>query len=136
MTSATDSLALIFEVLTWVGLVPGIALLVIGYARRAFALRFEETWGVIIPSPAGTAHPWFRWMDLSRELQSAPVPLDGEEALEIGDEVKVFFDPRSPEYGRLDHPSADGRLVRVIGWALLGVGVAAGIAQLIVLLLE
>ena len=136
MTTTTDAAALILELLTWVGLLPGIILLVIGYIRRALASRYEQTWGVIIPSPAGTAHLWVRWMDLGRELRSAPLPLDGEEALALGDEVNVYFDPRHPEKGRLDHPSSDGRLLRVIGWALVGVGAGAGIVQLVVLLVE
>ncbi|HEV7956887.1 MAG: putative sortase-sorted rane protein [Microbacteriaceae bacterium] len=134
--TASDSLALVLELLTWVALVPGVLLLVVGYARLAFGGRFQETWGVIIPSPAGTPHKWFRWMDLSRELQSAPVPGDAERPLEIGDEVRVYFDPRHPEKGRLDHPSSDGRLLRVVGWVLVAVGVGAAIAQLVTLILE
>lgn len=129
-----DSLALVLELLTWLGLVPGVVLLIVGYTRRALASRFQETWGVIIPSPAGSTHPWFRWMDLARQLQSAPVPNDHDQRLEIGDEVTVYFDPRNPENGRLDHPSADGKILRVIGWVLTGVGAGAGIAQLVLLL--
>jgi len=131
-----DVLLLVLEILTWVGLVPGILLLILGYLRRAFAARFEETWGVIIASPAGTEHPWFRWMDTERTLQSAPVPLDSDSGSvpEIGDEVRVYFDRRDPEHGRLDHPASDGRVLRVLGWVLTGVGAAAGIAQLAVML--
>lgn len=134
--TTSDALALVLELLTWVGLVPGIVLLVAGYLRKAFAGRFQETWGVIVQSPAGTDHLWFRWMDLNRELQSAPVSLDADESLEIGDEVKVYFDPRNPENGRLDHPSADGRVMRIVGWLLVGIGAGAAIVQLVTLLVE
>ena len=41
---------LVLELLTWVGLIPGITFLVLGYVRRAFAARYEQTWGIIIPS--------------------------------------------------------------------------------------
>ena len=135
MTSATDAIALVLEVLTWVGLLPGILLLGLGYIRRALASRFEQTWGVIIASPAGTEHPWFRWMDLSRELQSAPVE-SSDDIPALGDEVKVYFDPRNPENGRLDDPAADGRALRVIGWILTGIGIGAGIGQLVLAFVE
>ncbi|MBC7723334.1 MAG: hypothetical protein H7146_01095 [Burkholderiaceae bacterium] len=136
MLSTSDALMLVLELLTWVGLIPGLILLAIGYARRAFASRFQQTWGIIIPSPAGTSHLWFRWIDLTRDAQSAPVPVDADESLRVGDEVEVWFDPRNSENARLDHPSADGRVLRTIGWVLSGVGAGAGVVQLIVLLVE
>ncbi len=136
VTSAPDAIALILELLTWVGLVPGVVLLVAGYTRRALASRFEETWGVVIPSPAGSDHPWFRWMDLRRELRSAPVNSHEGDLPKVGDEVKVYFDRRNPDNGRLDDPAGDGRALRVVGWLLVGVGVAAGVAQLVALFLE
>ena len=136
VTSAPDAIALILELLTGVGLVPGVILLIVGYARRVIAARFEETWGVVIPSPAGTSYPWFRWMDLARELQSAPVEYAGDPPLAVGDEVKVYFDPRNPQKARLDDPSADGRALRLIGWILTGLGAGAGIAQLVLMFLE
>ncbi|GAB3135971.1 DUF3592 domain-containing protein [Marisediminicola antarctica] len=134
--TTSDAFALVLELITWVGLLPGIVLLAAGYIRKAWASRYQETWGVIVQSPAGTDHLWFRWMDLQRELQSAPVSLDADESLELGDEVKVYFDPRNPENGRLDHPSADGRLMRILGWLLVGVGSAAAIVQIVILLSE
>lgn len=127
---------LVLELLTWVGLIPGITFLVFGYVRRAFAARYEQTWGIIIPSPAGTSHLWFRWIDLARDAQTAPVPLDADETLAIGDEVEVYFDPRNPDGARLDHPSADGRVLRTVGWVLTGVGAGAGIIQIIALIAE
>lgn len=136
MTSAPDAIALILELLTGVGLVPGVILLIIGYTRRALAGRFDETWGVIIASPAGTEHPWFRWMDLARELHSAPVAADAEDLPRVGDEVKVYFDRRNPDNGRLDDPAGDGRALRVVGWLLTGLGLAAAAAQLVALFFE
>lgn len=134
MTSAASALSLVFELVTWVALVPGLGLLIVGYVRRALADRFEQTWGVVIPSPAGTSHLWFRWMDSSRELHSAPVPLEGDEALEAGDEITVYVDRRNPERGRLDDPAGDGRPQRVIGWVLVSIGSAAAVIQLVALL--
>lgn len=136
MTSAPSALPLILELVTWVALVPGVIALIIGYVRKAMADRYEQTWGVVIPSPAGTAHPWFRWMDASRELQSAPIPTDGDEALQPGDEIMVYMDRRNPDRGRLDDPAADGRPQRVVGWVLVAIGLAAGMIQLIALLVE
>lgn len=136
MTTIPDALALVLEVFTWFGLVPGILLLGLGYLRRILAMRFEETWGIIVESPAGTSHLWFRWMDLERELQSAPIPPDADEELALGDEVKVYFDRRNPHNGRLDHPSADGRVLRVCGWVLVSVGLAAAVIQLVMVFAE
>lgn len=134
--SATSALSLILELVTWVALLTGIVFLIVGYVRKAMAGRYEQTWGVVIPSPAGTTHPWFRWMDESRELQSAPIPVDGEETLEPGDEITVYMDRRNPDRGRLDDPAGDGRVPRVIGWILVAIGLAATAVQLIALLAE
>ncbi|MBC7519037.1 MAG: hypothetical protein H7248_09210 [Microbacteriaceae bacterium] len=136
MLTPSDAISLALELLTWLALVPGSVLLLIGLARRAWAKRFEETCGVVIASPAGTAHPWIRWLDLDRELQSAPIPLADAADHTIGDEVTVFFDPRNSENGRLDHPSTDGRVFRVTGIMLMAIGILAVLIQLILLLLE
>ena len=56
--------------------------------------------------------------------------------IKVGDEVEVFFDPRNPDGARLDHPSADGRVLRTVGWVLTGVGAGAGIVQIIALIAE
>jgi hypothetical protein len=141
VTDSSNAPALVLELLTWVGIVPGVVLLAAGYLRRAFSSRYQETWGVIIASPAGTGHPWFRWMDLGRELQSAPVPAesghgDGTRPLRPGDEVLVYFDARRPDRGRLDDPRADGHLLRLLGWVLAGVGVLAAVAQIVILVVQ
>ena len=136
MTSATSILSLVLELVTWVALVPGVVLLAIGYIRKALADRYEQTWGVVIPSPAGTAHPWFRWMDASRELQSAPIPADGDEALQPGDEIMVYMDRRNPDRGRLDDPATDGRSQRIIGLIFLSIGAASTAIQIIALFAE
>lgn len=136
MLTPSDAVSLALELLTWLAIVPGLVLLVIGLARRAWANRFEETCGVIVASPAGTNHPWIRWMDLDRQLQSAPIPLPDAAAHAIGDEVTIYFDPRNPENGRLDHPSSDGKVFRVTGVMLLSIGIIAALVQISILLLE
>lgn len=136
VTSVLETLALTLEVVTWVGLVPGVVLLAVGYARRAFALRFEHTWGVVVPSPADAREPSVRWMDRQRELHVAPVPEDPDHPVAVGDEVEVYFDRSNPERGRLDDPAHDGRLLRVLGWVLTGIGALAAIAQIVLLFLE
>lgn len=133
MDSPADVVSLVLELVTWVTLVPGAVLLTVGYLRRSIAGGYEKTWGVIIPSPAGSTHPWFRWLDESRELQSAPLPADADESLELGDEITVYIDRRRPDRARLDDPKADGRPLRVVGWILLAVGSAAAFIQLIAL---
>lgn len=135
MTDATNTISLVLELFTWVGFVPGIVLLAAGYLRKALASRYLETWGVIIPSPAGTDHLWFRWMDLERELQSAPAPPDEDHPVGLGDEVLVYFEARRPSRARLDDPRTEGRLLRVLGWVLASVGLVAAIGQIVILLL-
>lgn len=134
--SAASVVSLVLELVTWITLVPGVALLIVGYVRRALASRYEQTWGVVVPSPAGTAHPWFRWMDASRELKTAPLPIDGDESLQPGDEITVYIDRRNPDRGRLDDPATDGRPQRIIGWVLVSIGIASAVVQLIALLVE
>lgn len=136
MTTATDAISLTLELLTYLALLPGALLLTIGLVRRAFSSRLEETWAVVIASPAGTDHPWLRWLDLHREMQTSPVPLDEGPLPTIGEEIRVWVDPRHPDRARLEHPSSDGRFFRVLGYILLGVGIGAAIGQLVLLFVE
>ncbi|MFP7832875.1 hypothetical protein [Marisediminicola sp. LYQ134] len=136
MTSLNDSFALVFEVLTWVGLGAGVTLLLIGYGIRLFAGRFVETWGVVIVSPTEPSALSFRWMDLDRILHSSRVPPDAPGEPRLGDEVTVHFDKRDPAIARLDDPRLDGRGVRIAGWLLVAIGIVSTIVQVVAVLLE
>ncbi len=131
-----DAISLLLELITWIALVPGILLLLIGYTRRALGSRFEKTWGIVIASPAGTEHPWFRFIDLEREMQTVPVPLSDGILPPVGTEVQVYFDPRNPQHARLADPKADGHAFRLVGVLLTAVGAATAFVQFGALLVE
>ena len=131
-----DAISLLLELITWIALVPGLLLLLIGYVRRALGARFEKTWGIVIASPAGTEHPWFRFIDLEREMQIVPVPLADGILPEVGAEVQVYFDPKNPQHARLADPTADGHAFRLVGVLLTAVGAATAFVQFGALLVE
>lgn len=135
VTNAPDALLLILELLTWIGLIPGLVMAIVGFTRRALSRRYEETWGIVVDGPPGDNRPHLRWMDLSRTLRLTPLD-DDDGGIRVGDELPVYSDRLNSRPIRLDPPSSDGKAFVVVGLVLLGVGAAAGITQIVLMFLE
>lgn len=131
MDDPIDALSLITELFGWIGLSAGVVLLIVGYIRGAFFRGWRETLGVVVVNDNGER--MYRWLGEDNALYEAPANEDETQRLEPGDDVTVYVNPRDPAVGRADDPTHEGRALRTTGWILVGVGVVALVAQLLLL---
>jgi hypothetical protein len=133
--------SLIIEFLTWIALVPGIALYVAGVSVRVLGRRWRAAEGLVADAPAqpgqdGGSARVLRWFDDEGDVHEAPADTPETRDLAPGSDVRVWFSPRSPWRVRTHAPELDGRALRVTGLVLIGIGAAAAVAGVVILFLE
>ncbi|WP_150306824.1 DUF3592 domain-containing protein [Planctomonas psychrotolerans] len=127
---AIDTLAVISELFTWIGLLGGPVLLAIGFLIRATSGTWEKTTGVIGTGGGGNV---LRWFDTDGDVHQTDATSHECEGLEPGSDVTVYFRRRRPQVSRTDSPDHDGRAILATGWVLLGLGILAAIVGLALL---
>ncbi|MDH6235313.1 DUF3592 domain-containing protein [Cryobacterium sp. CG_9.6] len=115
---------IISEILTLVGLAAGIPLLITGLIVRAVSHRWVKADGVIAVSKNGSV---IRWFDGQGDVHAGHQNTHESQGLLPGDDIPVWYLPRSPDRCRTDNPSHDGRALRLTGLILILVGVVAAI---------
>ena len=112
-----DAVAVIAEVLTWVGL-PTAAL----FGVAALILRMTR--GGWATAPAVVADGEFRWMADDGTFHSAPAST-GHASQASDDDFMVHYRTRRPDVCYLEPVAHDERTVRVVAISLGAVGVVA-----------
>ncbi|MBF4617188.1 sortase [Clavibacter sp. VKM Ac-2873] len=131
--------SLIVEFLTWIALVPGVLLYVAGVSVRVLGRRWTATEGIVADAPAdddGPASRVLRWFDGEGDVHEAPADTPETHDLPAGSDAPVWFAPRAPWRVRTHAPELDGRALRVTGLVLIGIGVLAAVAGIVLLFLE
>ena len=130
--NALDFLGIISEILTLVGLIIGTTLYIVGLSVRGISGRWSRTSAVIAASGAATV---IRWFDDLGDVHECPADTHETHHLVPGDDVRVWFRNRHPERCRTHDPDLDGKGLRLIGLVLLGIGVVAGVAGIVLMFL-
>ena len=132
--------SLIVEFLTWIALIPGIALYVAGVSVRVLGRRWRATEGLVADAPAGDGGAGstrvLRWFDDDGEVHEAPADTAETRDLSPGSDVRVWFSPRAPWRVRTHAPELDGRALRITGLVLIGIGAIAAVAGIGLLFVE
>jgi hypothetical protein len=127
---AIDTLAIISELFTWIGLLGGVVLLTIGLTIRAHAGNWVKTTGVVATGGGGNV---LRWFDNDGEVHQTDATTAESAHLAPGSDITVYFRPRRPHVSRTDSPDHDGRAILTTGAVLLGIGLLAAIVGLVLL---
>lgn len=134
------AISLIVEFLTWIALVPGIALYVAGVSVRVLGRRWTATEGLVADAPAGDGGAGstrvLRWFDDDGEVHEAAADTAETRDLSPGSDVRVWFSPRAPWRVRTHAPELDGRALRITGLVLIGIGAVAAVAGIGLLFVE
>ena len=130
--NALDFIGIISEILTLVGLIIGTTLYIVGLSVRGISGRWTRTSAVIAASGAATV---IRWFDDLGDVHECPADTHETHHLVPGDDVCVWFRNRHPERCRTHDPDLDGKGLRLIGLVLLGIGVVAGVAGIVLMFL-
>ncbi|TFD90184.1 sortase [Cryobacterium serini] len=120
------------EILTLVGLIIGAVLYIVGLSVRGISGRWTRTTAVIAASGPATV---IRWFDNDGDVHECPADTHETQNLVAGDDVRVWFRNRWPEKCRTHDPDLDGKGLRLIGLVLLGIGVLAGVAGIVLMFL-
>lgn len=129
---AIDSLALVSELFTWIGLISGAILLAIGLIIRATTGRWVKATGVIAAGEPNQGN-LLRWFDRLGDVHQVDATTAECEGLLPGNDITVYFDARRPNRGRTDSPEHDGRGLIVTGGILLVIGIVASLTGLFLL---
>jgi hypothetical protein len=129
--SFLDILAIIVEVLSWVGLGAGIPLFVVALILRAVDGQWHEVEIEVVESTRGGQPAVARWF-AEDELRERPLTRDERHAIRDPDSATGY----AGRNGRLrfERHSAPARVFWVLSLVLLGVGVVA-LAGTVVLML-
>jgi hypothetical protein len=134
VSSTSDAIAVIAEILTWVCLLSGPIFLVIGFGIGMAAHRWDKT-SVLLLEP-GTHNPVIRWMTTNGELHERELLTTDLPSATHPDDLTLYYNRGDPERVRFDSPVHDGRPLRLTGWILISVGIIAVVTQLIILFVE
>lgn len=130
MPRVSESLSLILDVLTWVGLVPGLLLLLVAGIVRRTGTEWVRVEAVAFASGGRTGYRWFGHGREVHEAWAAPAETGG---IEPGDDVVLYYDARNPHRWRHELPEHPGRTVMILGLVLTGVGVLAAVVGFLLL---
>ncbi len=135
MTSPLSTVSMVLELLSWIGIAVGAALLIAGYARRVAFSGWVKAIAVIVPAHEGEGR-LFRWLGVDGHLYELPADTAETAHLAIGDDVELSVNPRRPEQARTDEAHIEGRTLRRVGWLFLGIGIAAVALSFVLLFVE
>ncbi|SDM48965.1 Protein of unknown function [Cryobacterium flavum] len=137
---ALDFAGIMSEILTLVGLIIGAVLYIVGLSVRGISGRWTRTTAVIAAwgtTASGTAQAGpatvIRWFDNDGDVHERSADTQETHHLAPGDDVRVWFRNRQPEKCRTHDPDLDGKGLRLIGLVLLGIGVLAGVAGIVLM---
>jgi hypothetical protein len=130
--SALEFAGIMSEILTLVGLIIGALLYISGLSVRGITGRWTRTSAVIAASGPATV---IRWFDDYGDVHECPADTHETHDLVPGDDVRVWFRNRHPERCRTHDPELDGKGLRLIGLVLLGIGIAAAVAGIVLMFL-
>ncbi|TFD28900.1 DUF3592 domain-containing protein [Cryobacterium lyxosi] len=130
------------EILTFVGLIIGALLYMVGLSVRGISGRWTRSTAVIAASSTAASSTAasgpatvIRWFDNDGDVHECPADTHETQHLVAGDDVRVWFRDRRPEKCRTHDPDLDGKGLRLIGLVLLGIGVLAGVAGIVLMFL-
>ncbi|HET7140107.1 MAG TPA: hypothetical protein VFI36_08105 [Arthrobacter sp.] len=122
MPTAPEMAGPILEVMTWLCLPSGLALL----AYSGFLRRVVHPWivaeAVVYADASGTG---FRWFDRRFQVHHAPMSPHDIKDLAVGDTLLIYYHPKRPTQWRTAAPEPVGRTAVVLGRLLTGIGAAA-----------
>ena len=131
MAGPADALGPILEVMTWVGFVPGVPLLVIGWIIGRRRCRWISTSGEVFTAGRYQGVRWTDGGDTPR--QSLLRPEDAPE-LVAGSAVGLHYDLCHPGRWALSPPRQDN-IVLILGWILASVGILCTVAGFMLMML-
>ncbi|MGJ8720304.1 MAG: hypothetical protein ACSHW9_00545 [Salinibacterium amurskyense] len=124
MTGPEGALGVVLETMSWVGLVPGIPLLLFGWILALRACKWIATTAEVFEAGGFQGFRWFdsdgRQHSILHEPSEAPI-------MEVGAHVTLYYDQCHPSRWRLARPRRTNAAM-IIGSILTGIGLLSVVA--------
>ncbi|WP_139007092.1 hypothetical protein [Arthrobacter crystallopoietes] len=131
MTGPADVLGPILDLMTWVGFVPGIALLITGWIMHKRRCPWRSTTAEIFEA---RGYRGLRWTDSTNTPHLSLHAAEETRGLEPGSEVMLHYDVCHPARWSLGPPRHDNTVI-TLGWALTTVGTVCALTGFILMML-
>lgn len=132
MSTPLDFLANLAELFSWIGLGLGVVFLLLWLTVRSVSGQWIATDAEVVDD-SGTVS--LRWM--SREgLHQRQISPDDHDNLGRAERVRLFYSQHAPDRIRYDRIGHGENVLRLLTVLLLGLGVVAFVASLILLIVE
>jgi hypothetical protein len=131
MTGPDGALGVVLETMSWVGLVPGILMLFLGWIVAKRRCKWVTTSAEVFEAGGFQG---FRWSD-SDDTQHATLNAPSEvPIMVVGTQVELYYDQCHPFRWRLAPPHHDNHAL-LIGSVLTGTGILSTVAGLMLMLI-
>ncbi|MFT2818265.1 hypothetical protein [Leifsonia sp. A12D58] len=124
-----DILENLAEILMWIGLVIGGLCLFGLLVMQVSAGRWLETDAVMVD---GTGEPRLRWMS-SEGLHEHVIHENDHRDFESSDGIRVYYSARNPHRYRFERIGHGEKLMRMLTWLFLGIGMLALIVSIVLI---
>ncbi|HEV7951531.1 MAG TPA: hypothetical protein VGP24_17355 [Glaciihabitans sp.] len=130
MSSFLDLVEVLAELFTWVGLVLGglsfLTLLIVRVSRGSWV----ETEAVVVDEAEASQ---LRWMTIDGILHSRNLDADERAAIKDPDELLIHYSRRSPDRMRFEVAGHGEKVLRALGFILLGIAAVSIVVSIVVL---
>jgi hypothetical protein len=128
---ASEVVSVVAEVIGWIALAGGLACLLLALLIRIADGRWVRTQAVVIDQEHGSTVRWFAEGAFHQRRLG-----DDERAHVLRlDEELAYYRQREPDRLRLHEPPHGRRIIRIVGFVLLGIAALAGFIGLVLMLL-
>ena len=131
MSGPAGALGAVLEMMSWVGFIPGIPMLVIGWIVARRRCRWTKTIAEVFEAGGFQG---FRWSDADNSPHltlndPAEVPI-----MDVGTEVEIYYDDCHPFRWSLKPPRSENHAL-LVGWILTGTGILCTFAGFMLMML-
>lgn len=124
MTGPEGALGVVLETMSWVGLVPGIPMLLLGWIVAKRRCKWVKTSAEVFEAGGFQG---FRWSDGDDSQHSTLNDPSEVPIMDVGTQVELYYDQCHPSRWRLAPPHHDNHAL-LIGSILTGTGVLSTVA--------
>jgi hypothetical protein len=124
VTGPEGALGAVLETMSWVGLVPGIPMLILGWIVAKCRCKWSKTTAEVFEAGGFQGFRWSDGDDSQHVTLNDPadVPI-----MDVGTQVELYYDQCHPSRWRLAPPRHENPAL-LIGWVLTGTGIVSTVA--------
>ncbi|MGV8876106.1 MAG: hypothetical protein ACOH1K_01200 [Rhodoglobus sp.] len=130
MIGPEGALGAVLETMSWVGLVPGIPMLVLGWIVAARRCKWTKTAAEVFEAGGFQG---FRWSDSDENPHLTLNDPSDVPIMDVGTQVELYYDRCHPSRWRFARPHHENHVL-LIGGILTGMGILSTVAGFVLMI--